>query len=226
MRPYLIVLAALVAAAPALAGDAGRHKPHIVGPVDAFAYRLAEPGTYGLPPIRPAPDAVLLDETGAEVRLADVFADRITVLAFIYTRCADLCPLVQLRLSELAALAEGDPVSERLTLVSLSFDPVHDTPQEMARQAAAFRPEEPDAPRWLFLTAPDVATIRPLLAAYDQPVQEKSDPADPAGPFSHLLRVFLIDGSGTIRNIYSADFLDPRLMINDVHTLAHEHHAN
>jgi cytochrome oxidase Cu insertion factor (SCO1/SenC/PrrC family) len=104
--------------------------------------------------------------------------------------------------------------------VSLSLDPAHDRPAVMADYATSFR--APHAPDWLFLTAEGEAAMAPVLAAYGQPVARKADPADPSGPFSHLLRVFLIDGQGMVRNIYSADFFDPRLVLNDARTLLME----
>lgn len=208
-------------AASADAHDPGQHDAHpITGPADAYAFPLAAPGSYRLPPIRPAADATLLDETGAARSLHALFEGRITVLAFIYTRCGDVCPLASLRLADLQALAARDPeLAAELQLISLSFDPGYDTPARMADYAASLRLGEPAAPRWHFLTAPDEAAIQPVLEAYRQPVARKADPDDAAGPFSHLLRVFLIDERGVVRNIYSADFLDPRLVLNDVRTL-------
>jgi cytochrome oxidase Cu insertion factor (SCO1/SenC/PrrC family) len=50
-------------------------------------------------------------------------------------------------------------------------------------------------------------------------VDKKKNPRDPTGPLNHTLRVFLIDPAGYIRNIYSSDTLDPRLVLADVRTL-------
>jgi cytochrome oxidase Cu insertion factor (SCO1/SenC/PrrC family) len=50
-------------------------------------------------------------------------------------------------------------------------------------------------------------------------VDTKKNPFDPTGPLNHTLRVFLIDPDGNIRNIYSSDTLDPRLVLADVRTL-------
>jgi hypothetical protein len=50
-------------------------------------------------------------------------------------------------------------------------------------------------------------------------VDKKRDPQDPTGPLNHTLRVFLIDQAGNVRNIYSSDTLDPRLVLADVRTL-------
>jgi len=217
----------LTLAASAHAHDPGEHDVHpITGPADAYAFPLAAPGSYRLPPIRPAADATLLDETGAVRSLHALFEGRITVLAFIYTRCGDVCPLASLRLADLQALAARDrDLAAELQLISLSFDPGYDTPARMADYAASLRRPGATAPDWHFLTAADEAAIRPVVEAYRQPVARKADPEDGAGPFSHLLRVFLIDGRGVVRNIYSADFLDPRLVLNDVRTLRRDAEA-
>jgi cytochrome oxidase Cu insertion factor (SCO1/SenC/PrrC family) len=227
MRLAATATATALALALVLTGSAGAHDPaahheapQVTGPADAYAFPLAAPGSYRLPPIRPAADATLLDETGAERALHDLFDGRITVLAFIYTRCGDVCPLASRGMADLQALAAHDAdVAAELQLVTLSFDPAYDTPARMADYAASLRRSDPAAPTWLFLTAPDEAAIRPVVEAYRQPVARKADPDDAFGPFSHLLRVFLIDGGGVVRNIYSADFLDPRLVLNDVRTL-------
>ena len=58
-----------------------------------------------------------------------------------------------------------------------------------------------------------------MLAAYNQAVDAKADPASAGGPLSHVFRAFLIDRAGQVRNIYSLDFFDPKLVLNDVRTL-------
>jgi len=37
--------------------------------------------------------------------------------------------------------------------------------------------------------------------------------------YSHVLKVFLVDRAGDIRNIYSAGFLVPDLVVNDIKTV-------
>ena len=58
-----------------------------------------------------------------------------------------------------------------------------------------------------------------MLAAYNQHVSAKPEAASPGGALSHIFRAFLIDRAGLIRNIYSLDFFDPELVLNDVRTL-------
>lgn len=47
-------------------------------------------------------------------------------------------------------------------------------------------------------------------------------PSD-AGPapdrLRHVLKVFLVDASGAVRNVYSTGLLDRRLLVNDVRTV-------
>jgi protein SCO1 len=50
-------------------------------------------------------------------------------------------------------------------------------------------------------------------------VDKRPNPSDPQGPLFYILRVFLIDRAGRIRNIYSSGTLDPRLVLADVKTL-------
>jgi len=151
--------------------------------------------------------------------LSDLLHDRISVLAFIYTRCGDICPTTSLRLAQLQDLAAGRPeIASRMRLVSMSFDPEHDTPEAMADYAANWRSTDARAPEWHYVTAISQAAIAPILTAYDQSVIPKPEP-DAAGNLYHVLRVFLVDSEGRIRNIYSLDFLDPELVLTDIRTL-------
>jgi protein SCO1 len=210
---------ALAALPPAAAAHEGHAPPPGAGVRSRYAFPLPAPGSYSLPPIKPAGDGRVLDEDGREQALRQLFLDRVSVVAFIYTRCGDLCPAASLDMSQLQDLAAKDKrVSRRMRLVTISFDPEHDTPQTMRDYAAQFR-SAAAAPEWLFLTAPDRAALAPVLAAYNQAVDAKADPASAGGPLNHIFRAFLIDRAGQVRNIYSLDFFDPKLVLNDVRSL-------
>jgi len=210
-----LALAALPAAAAAHEGHA---PPPGAGVRSRYAFPLPAPKSYSLPPIKAAGDGRVLDEDGREQALRQLLLGRVSVVAFIYTRCGDLCPAASLDMSQLQDLAAKDRrVSRRMRLVTMSFDPEHDTPQTMRDYAAQFRSGA--APEWLFLTAPDRAGLAPMLAAYNQTVDAKADPASAGGPLNHIFRAFLIDRAGQVRNIYSLDFFDPKLVLNDVRSL-------
>ncbi|MHB2205580.1 SCO family protein [Methylobacterium sp. CM6257] len=206
----LLGLAALAFSAASLAHDG--HPP--ARPEAPAIFPIPPPGSYRLPPIKPAVDGTVLDETGHR---RDLLGDAsgITVLALIYTRCNDICPLASADMARLQDLAAKDPaVARRTRLVSLSFDPEHDTPEVMRSFAAAWRSADPAAPAWAFLTAPGRAELAPILAAYGQRVD-----TGPGGALNHVFRAYLIDPRGRVRNIYSLDFFEPALVLTDIRTL-------
>src|SRR4030095_13872714 len=106
--------------------------------------------------------------------------------------------------------AEDAALSKGLRLVSMSFDPANDTPERMAAYSALAGNRSTSAP-WHFVTTRSRAELESILIAYGQAVDKKRNPFDPTGPLNHNLRVFLIDRTGNIRNIYSSSTLDPRL---------------
>ena len=112
-----------------------------------------------------------------------------------------------------------DPVlTENLRLITFSFDPEHDTPELMAKYSRQLGAERSGAD-WLFLTTSNLQLLEPILNAYGQRVNPRADPDHPLGPFTHTLRVYLIDRDAMVRNIYSTGIMDPRLVVTDVRTL-------
>jgi protein SCO1 len=184
-------------------------------------YEAPVPGSYTLPVIKLAADGALLDSNNKPVRLRDLTHGRITVLSFIYTRCAAprACPYATNVFDQLHSVSAKDKeLTQNMRLVSVSFDPEHDTPQHLAEYSEWVR-ETKSGCEWRFVTAKSRAELEPILAAYSQAVDKRPNPADPQGPLYHTLRVFLIDRDGRIRNIYSSGTLDPRLVLADVKTL-------
>jgi protein SCO1/2 len=211
--PGVIMLACLSlgAGAPGLQSD--RSPDHDYDP--------PAPGSYSLPIVKPAADGDVLDSDGTPVRLRELTHGRVTVLSFIYTRCAAVkaCPYATGVLNELHQLSQEDrALAQQLRLVSLSFDPGNDTPQRMADYSAWARARKTGC-QWRFLTTRSPAELQPILEAYGQAVDKRANPADPQGPLYHILRVYLIDARGQIRNIYNSDTLDPRLLLADIKTL-------
>jgi len=212
----------IVALSLAFAGSAVTATPDNVLPRDSdHDYDPPAPGSYTLPVVKNAGDGALLDTDGARVRLRDLTHGRVTVLSFIYTRCAapKACPYATSVLTQLYSLsAEDKTLAENMRLVSISFDPEYDTPQRLADYSEWIRQQKGRC-EWRFVTAKGFSDLQPVLDAYGQAVDKRPNPADPQGPLYHILRVFLIDREGRIRNIYSSGTLDPRLVVADVKTL-------
>ena len=186
-----------------------------------YDYDPPVPGSYSLPVVKVAPAGGIIDSAGRSLTLRDLTHGRITVLSFIYTRCAaaKACPYAAGVLNQLHLLSVDDQaLAKNMRLVSMSFDPEYDTPQRLAAYSEGVR-EKKSGCEWRFATAKSRAELDSILSGYGQAVDKRPDSADPQGPLYHILRVFLIDREGRIRNIYSSGTLDPRLVIADVKTL-------
>ena len=64
----------------------------------------------------------------------------------------------------------------------------------------------------------------PLVEGFGQDVQYAIDNSTgrPFRQLSHVLKVFLIDRAGDVREIYTSTFLHPRAIISDIKTLLME----
>lgn len=178
-------------------------------------------GSYALPVIKVASDGAIIDSDSKSLNLRQLTHGRITVLSFIYTRCAapKACPYAAGVLSQLHALSANDKeLATNMRLVSISFDPAYDTPQRLAEYSEGMRDEKSGC-EWRFATAKSREALDSILNGYGQAVDKRPNPNDPQGPLYHILRVFLIDREARIRNIYSSVTLDPRLVLADVKTL-------
>lgn len=192
-----------------------------------LTYAAPAPGTYSLPFLFKAADGEVLREDGRKSRLHDVLGDRVTVLGFMYTRCDDVngCPLATAVFHQVMDRFKARPeLADRVQLVTFSFDPEHDTPELMGEQRSMHTMGS--AFDWHFLTTASTAALAPVLDAYNQTVMRRANATDDStGPYSHILRVFLIDRARRVRNIYSVAFLHADTLANDVLTLLSEAEA-
>ena len=208
-------------------GVAHAEAPTVLAPgYGALAFTAPTPGTYELPPLGPAADGRVLNHRGQPFNLHALYGDKIVLLSFIYASCSEVhgCPLATTVLHRIKRrlLKEPAKVANNLRLLTLSFDPEHDTPAVMAKYGQHLRNEKID---WHFLTTAKEQEVQPILRAYDQTVQKRYNEAGrPTGAFSHTLRVYLIDRNKQLRNIYSVNFLHPEILMNDVKTLLLEEH--
>lgn len=187
-----------------------------------LSYPAPQAGTYKLPPIKQAGDGVVLTEQGEKRQLHELLQGQYSLLGFIYSNCSDVngCPLSSYVFYRLKALMQEKPwLAEHLQLLSLSFDPARDTPEMMRLYGKNFQ-YAGEAGSWRFLTTASEAQLWPILDAYKQDIQrEISVNGEENLDYAHVLRVFLIDPSLQIRNIYSVSFLHPDILMTDLRTL-------
>lgn len=183
-------------------------------------YDAPPPGSYQLSKLGAAADGTVLDSDGKAIRLHELMGDKIVLLSFIYSTCDDVngCPLATSVLHRIKTRLQKLPdIAAQLRLLTLSFNPAHDTPAVMQRFGAGFQDPGVD---WRFLTTASESALQPIMQNYRQSIQKQYDASGTfTGTFAHILRVFLIDRDKQIRNIYSVSFLHPDLLINDIKTL-------
>lgn len=213
------VIAALLWLAAAPAAPSADEPPRM-------DFDLPEPGTYELHRIMRAPDGPVLTVDGELDRLSQFTRGRITLLGFIYTSCTNPqgCPLAYRVFDRLKDEIRATPaLKDQVQLVTLSFDPARDSPSVMKRYAGS-QLEDKGGLRWVFLTTPSVRELLPLVEGFGQDVQYAEDRSTgrPIRQLSHVLKVFLIDRAGDVREIYTSTFLHPRAIIGDIKTLLME----
>jgi protein SCO1/2 len=184
------------------------------------------PGSYALQHILRAPDGAVLDSDGSARRLAEYTAGKVTVFSFIYTYCTDArgCPLAYETLHGLKQTIDRDPgLRGRVRFVSMSFDPEYDTPQAMRSYGGADA-RDLQGVRWHFLTTGSGRQLAPLLDGFGQDVAVAATqpPGRRVPVLSHMLKVYLIDTGGSVREIYTPAFLHQGVLLNDIKTLLME----
>ena len=199
---------------------------HEAAPLPALDFEPPAAGTYTLHRIMAAPDGEVLDVDGQARPLSRFTRGQITLLGFIYTTCVDPdgCPVAYRVFEALKqTVAASRDLRDKVQLVTLSFDPARDTPAVMQRYGSRVS-REPGSPAWYFLTTRSARALMPFVEGFGQDVRYTWSRHDgrPRRELSHVLKVFLIDAAGFVREIYTSAFLHPRTVMNDIETLLME----
>jgi protein SCO1/2 len=92
-------------------------------------------------------DKPLLDQTGRPVRLHEVIGERIAIVNFIYTTCTTVCPVTSATFAQLQDRL-GAALGKDVVLVSITVDPVRDTPERLREYSSRHGARE----GWVWLT--------------------------------------------------------------------------
>jgi protein SCO1/2 len=169
---------------------------------------LAPPdGAVGLAVIGPSPAVELTDQANRPFRLADLRGKAVLV-SFVYTTCNGVCPATTHGLYRVQqALKDAGLWGSRVEFVSVSLDPVRDTPEVLAGYARVY---DADPAAWHFLTGPP-DRVAGVIAAWGMWAR-----LGPSGTLDHPSRIFLVDPRGRQREIYNLEFLKPETVVQDV----------
>ncbi len=190
------------------------------GWVADLPYDLPKPGSYTLANIMKAAGGAVIGADGNQLDLDNLLGDKIVLLTFFYSSCVDLngCPLATAVFYKIKERFKNNPkLVDKIRLISISFDPEHDTPEVIKLYGAGFVGGEPE---WVFLTTSSEETLLPITSKYGQLViKEYDESGEYTGSMAHVLRAFLIDRSKNIRQEYSVSFLHDDLVSVDIKTL-------
>jgi protein SCO1/2 len=198
---------------------------HEIGDPAQVDFVPPAPGSYKLNRIMQAPNGIVLDVDNSPKPLSLFTKGKVTLLGFVYTTCTDAqgCPLAYKVFYDLKREIENTPwMHSKVRFVSLSFDPQHDTPDIM-RLYGGSHLRSGKGLQWYFLTTPSFKELRPLLDGFGQDVSVEVDPKESSPrAFSHVLKIFLIDETGSVREIYTSSYLVSGVVLNDIKTLLME----
>lgn len=190
---------------------------------DEYQFEAPVVGSYQLPSIKTAPSGFVLTHEGQKKSLSKLLKGKVSLVSFVYLLCSDEngCPLALSTLFDIYDVSQKIPgLKDKVQLMTISFDPERDTTEAIASFAYPMLTDKEASKKinWHVLTTEKMADLNPILKGFGQVVNRSGD----GDMLFHLLRLFLVDAQGNIRNIYGLGMVDPRLIMADVETLLKE----
>lgn len=182
------------------------------------------------PPLGDVPAFTLQDQRGREVTKAN-WLGSVVVVNFIYSRCAEACPLSVAHMLKLQTVYGSE---DHVQLVSISVDPEFDTPDVLASYAEGLGVR---SPHWSFLTGEKEEVYRLARDGFRLGVIDPNDVSQTSGlpalrrwlvravdyvtpaaalahsgedhqPIQHSARLVVVDRQGRIRQYYDSKDAD------------------
>ncbi len=163
------------------------------------------------------PDFKLTDQDGRRIHLGQ-FRGKALLITFIYTRCplSDFCPKMSRNFAEIHRELQRDKsLNDRTDLLSISFDPVYDTPAVLRSYGGAYTGQYTNERfgHWQF-AVPDEKS----LAAMEQFFNVGVTPGD-SNSLNHSLSTVLIDPAGKIAAWYPTNDWKPADLVARMQSL-------
>lgn len=147
------------------------------------------------------PAVTLENESGARFMLADLRRKWLLV-DFIYTRCPTFCTVLGGDFAQLEQQLAGPIAQGKVQLLSISFDPAHDAPADLATYLARFRGRGL-GPGWQAARPVTGVGLRRLTAAFGITVIP-----DHRGGYTHNAAIHLVDPEGRMVDIFDLGHLE------------------
>lgn len=154
----------------------------------AAAERVSQHFPFGpVLPVRPLPAWPIKTHLGQATHLAALCKGHVTAIQLVYTSCSAICPIQGALFAQAQKLAVGK-LSARSQFLSLSIDPLSDTPQALARWIKAYQP----AAGWL-AAAPSVNDVQAMQLLLSKGGEPKGDTLD-----AHPGQVYFVNRKGEL----------------------------
>jgi protein SCO1 len=150
----------------------------------------------------------LIDQNAGRFTL-DKVAGKVIVVAFAYTTCVDVCPLVTAALRQTQMALRPKERSE-IQLRTITTDPEIDSPKVLSAYAKRYNAE---LKNWAFLTG-DRAALAQLWKNFGVGVKRRA-----RGLVDHTPLTAILDQSKTMRFAYVGASPDPHAVREDVRSL-------
>ena len=162
------------------------------------------PVTDVLSPGVKAPDATLVDQDGATRRTSE-WQGKAVAVTFVYTRCPlpDFWPLMDKHFATVQrAVLTDRALTDRVRLLSVSFDPEFDTP-DVLRAHAKRAGADPRIWTWLTGTREAAQAFGVLIVRGDRPGAE----------IVHNLRTVVLDPEGRVTTVFNGNDWKPEELL-------------
>jgi protein SCO1 len=144
----------------------------LLGAIEAAAQSCHTPAAQAKKPENKMviPDVVVRDQDGNTLHFySDLIKGKTVAINFIFTNCTTICPPLAATFARLQKEL-GDKIGKDVHLISISVDPVTDTPERLKEWGARFKA----GPGWTFVTGEKQEMDR-LLNALGAAVSKRED---------------------------------------------------
>jgi len=152
------------------AASAGSNATVKTGPAATEANQAGAPDSSGATRKMVIPDVEVLDQNGNELHFySDLIKGKTVAINFIFTNCTTICPPLAATFARVQK-EMGDKVGRDVHFISISVDPLTDTPERLKAWGAKFKA----GPGWTFVTG-NKEEMDKLLSALGASVSRRED---------------------------------------------------
>lgn len=161
---------------------------------DGFkAYTAETARVYQLMEEKPAfPEVMLEDSNGQQYPISE-FADKYIFITFMYTSCADECPLLEMNMGMVYDQIPSKYIGDDIVFLSISFDPERDDPEMLNYYKDNF---QADGETWRMARINDQTELDSVLDTFGVTVIP-----DGERDFAHNSAFYLVDKESRLMEI-------------------------